>query len=574
MTSRFVPKQRVIITGLKSRLELNGKTGYVEKYLESGRVQIITTEGENLSLKTENLSLVVNDGEKNSSVASCTEIQPLIWQNIIFFYAFGNTPAKLLTRYFPTECPVCKVLLLGCGDPRHVFFTLWTHLQSRSAYRTTCLDVTMCDIEPSILARNTVLFKLILDKERADRLWCLFYAQYIDQACLDVLSQCGKDLLSVGDDLDAWHETSLGTPVRFCDQRTYDLVREIWKLYAKGRLTAGEESAKKQSRKEFLASKKISLGTAEMPSTTHVNMPLDSIMHVHPFGLSALQDTTMHLDMAAKFYREGKAPSCIYPSTETTHFLNPMILRGSGQQHDLHYSLDPTMGFHKSIMYLKTLEGPLHSTDRRVGKPDEAFVYSVCYRQFREWLSAFREAATANLVVIRGHCGDAFAFCDMLADVNIEDRNAVRCPHTLQPVTLQPDIPRVFDVIDTSNVSDSTGLLSMLCVTHRLLCPHRGALFTGVMSTVSNEKGGLAGLGAGYLKQELRIDLSTFMALTNLNFIDSYNFHSTNYGDYMQAATAELTGGSKSPGQAVKSSRTMEWRIGTYHPRNHLPIPH
>ena len=274
-----------------------------------------------------------------------------------------------------------------------------------------------------------------------------------------------------------------------------------------------------------------------------------------------MKDNMMHLEVAAKFYREGKAPPCIYtPKETTTHYLNPMILRGKGQTHELHYSLDPTMGFHKSMVYLKTAEGPLHSTDARVANPDEAFVYSICFRQFREWHDAFREAVTANLVVVRGRCGDALAFCDMLADTDMEDRHAFRCPHTLQAVTLLPDVPRVYDVIDTSNVSDSTGLLSMLCVTHRLLCPHRGALFTGVMSTVSTEQGGIA----GYLKQELRIDLTTFMALTNLHFIDSYNFHSSDYGEYMDTATAggRAKAGGLSPGQGVKSSRTMEWRIG------------
>ena len=276
MSNRFEARQRVVITGLKSRLELNGKVGFVEKYLESGRLNITTTEGESLSLKTENVSLV-DDQKSSNVVVSCAQIQQLIWQNIIFFYAFGNTPARLLTRHFPTESPVCRILLLGCGDLRHIFFTLWTHLKSRSAFRTTCLDVTMCDIEPAILARNTVLFKLILDNERADRLWCLFYAQYVDQACIDVLSQCAKDLLSVGNDLAAWHATPLGRLVRFTDQRTYELVREIWMLYAKGRLSAGEENAKKQFRKEFLSSKSISVGIAEMDTAKRLNMPLDSI---------------------------------------------------------------------------------------------------------------------------------------------------------------------------------------------------------------------------------------------------------------------------------------------------------
>ena len=42
-----------------------------------------------------------------------------------FFYPIGNTPAVCLTRHMPPEQPVVDCLLLGCGDPRNILYTLF-----------------------------------------------------------------------------------------------------------------------------------------------------------------------------------------------------------------------------------------------------------------------------------------------------------------------------------------------------------------------------------------------------------------------------------------------------------------
>ncbi|ATZ58019.1 hypothetical protein BCIN_15g05040 [Botrytis cinerea B05.10] len=45
-----------------------------------------------------------------------------------FFYPFGNTPAINLLQSRRPACEnddAVRVLLLGCGDPRNLLFTLW-----------------------------------------------------------------------------------------------------------------------------------------------------------------------------------------------------------------------------------------------------------------------------------------------------------------------------------------------------------------------------------------------------------------------------------------------------------------
>jgi len=62
------------------------------------------------------------------------------------FYAFGNTTAVSLTESLPQGVDA-DVLLLGCGDVRHILYTCYAEegLPKRK------LDVTACDIEPMII---------------------------------------------------------------------------------------------------------------------------------------------------------------------------------------------------------------------------------------------------------------------------------------------------------------------------------------------------------------------------------------------------------------------------------------
>mgnify|MGYP002403651946 FL=1 len=49
---------------------------------------------------------------------------PLIWPSKYFFYPIGNTSAVSLTMDIAPEEPA-KMLLLGCGDPRNVLYTMF-----------------------------------------------------------------------------------------------------------------------------------------------------------------------------------------------------------------------------------------------------------------------------------------------------------------------------------------------------------------------------------------------------------------------------------------------------------------
>ena len=52
---------------------------------------------------------------------------PLLWPKKQFFYPIGNTPATCFTQQLAPE-DAADVLLLGCGDPRSIMFTVHVDL--------------------------------------------------------------------------------------------------------------------------------------------------------------------------------------------------------------------------------------------------------------------------------------------------------------------------------------------------------------------------------------------------------------------------------------------------------------
>ena len=57
----------------------------------------------------------------------CTEMSHLLfWPTITYFYPVGNTSAVCLTEGLPPESKA-DLLLLACGDPRHILYTVYTN---------------------------------------------------------------------------------------------------------------------------------------------------------------------------------------------------------------------------------------------------------------------------------------------------------------------------------------------------------------------------------------------------------------------------------------------------------------
>ncbi|KAF2434974.1 hypothetical protein EJ08DRAFT_692880 [Tothia fuscella] len=95
-----------------------------------------------------------------------------------FFYAAGNTPAVNLVQHLPPGDDA-SIPLLGCGDVRNVLFTAYADASPNISKKTgRQLDITCCDQDAEVIARNILLYTLLLDDQaglQTYRTWEIYY---------------------------------------------------------------------------------------------------------------------------------------------------------------------------------------------------------------------------------------------------------------------------------------------------------------------------------------------------------------------------------------------------------------
>ncbi|KIJ65876.1 hypothetical protein HYDPIDRAFT_151538 [Hydnomerulius pinastri MD-312] len=148
------------------------------------------------------------------------------------FYSIGNTSAVCLTENLPPE-QKAEILLLARGDPRNILYTVYTN-ESDSTTDPQKLDITCCDIEVAVLARNAILFTLLADDGAQDRLrsiWNIFYHLMLDEtSLLLLLAQCRK-LVELAKGAESWRAGPYGHFLTVCDAATLAELRRFWNLY-------------------------------------------------------------------------------------------------------------------------------------------------------------------------------------------------------------------------------------------------------------------------------------------------------------------------------------------------------
>lgn len=148
-------------------------------------------------------------------------LRPTVISPITYFYPLGNTPAANLTQDLPPEIHDAKLMLAGCGDARNVLFTIYNETGRRS------LDFTCCDVQPPILARNILLYSLILDGEISNSLWDIYFHVAIKTSSAELLEKQAQKLLRSSVDAEAWTSSQYGSVIGSCNKHTLERVRQV-----------------------------------------------------------------------------------------------------------------------------------------------------------------------------------------------------------------------------------------------------------------------------------------------------------------------------------------------------------
>ncbi|KAI8964172.1 hypothetical protein F5Y11DRAFT_316828 [Daldinia sp. FL1419] len=372
------------------------------------------------------------------------------------FYPIGNTPAVSLTRSLPQGVDA-DILLLGCGDVRNILFTAY----SERGFPARKLDITCCDIESAIIARNVLLFTFLVDGISADNAWDIYFHLRIDENSNKSIKDQARKLVSLSSSIEQWNEGSYGSILRFCDAISLREARRVWTKYASP-----------QSKTEASFKKDLE-NTQRLPKLMdhqHKGQPgviLTGLRSAAPLAIASKEEV---LQAREQFWKHGSLSK--HPGT----IPNPLFAESMSAHTYLHYGTDPILGFHLATATAKLAPGsPLHPEK----SDDETLnVIAAARTEFRKWVAAFQEIPETHLT-LRFTVSDGLSFAHGLHAISNsrgKPTGLYRRQLDITAMEFDPEAyditdsaPTKFDVIDTSNLADHLGTLNLLLAAAPLL---------------------------------------------------------------------------------------------------------
>ncbi|KAJ3556964.1 hypothetical protein NM688_g1735 [Phlebia brevispora] len=391
---------------------------------------------------------------------------PAFWLTKPSFHPISNTPAVRLTQNLPYNVDA-TILLLGCGDPMSILYTLYSD-ESRCPSDRRKYDITCCDIEPAVLARNIVLFTLIVDDQYAETfplIWNIFFHIFLDEASETLLlTQCRK-LVAFSADMETWNRSEYASSLRFSSGFTLHELNRLWRLYLTP--TSFTPSQATQFREQFVRGMRIDPnGILHEPSAAR------------GAGLSGVQATLLYNSAFSHYWKTGvmfeteegvASPSIINPTFAYTAHQTGFVAHRA--------TTCPLSPFHLTPILATITSSTESSLDTSITE-----LFDLCQRQFRQWCDTSRlRLRGAPAVVIRFLVGDALAVCHSLKDyadngrqTNFEcvtpwNATLLKLDTTAYSRATKNSAPISYNVIDASDLVRHVGELNILIASGPLL---------------------------------------------------------------------------------------------------------
>ncbi|KAI1640756.1 MYND finger [Biscogniauxia mediterranea] len=468
---------------------------------------------------------------------------PAVVPYISQFYPLGDTPAVSLTRGLPQGSDA-DILLLGCGDVRNILYTAYTE----RGFPSRKLDITCCDVEQSILARNILLFTLLIDGVSTDDAWDLYFHLCISEGLNRTVKDQAAKLLGLSNSLQDWNQGTYGSVLTFCDGGSLHLVKEVWSKYA---APDSESCSLTQLIRHLQEAQEFSKGTREGADTAGV---ITGLRSAAPLSLASRDAVTQAYE---DFWDYGTFSALSSPLP------NPLFAETLSENLFIYTGTNPIIGFHLATAFARL--APASPLNPDSGKDGVWRVIDAARVQFREWTSAFQDISESRLS-LRFVVADALSFSHILQCTSAKDSTAANIyRRMLDPSPLILDVesygvngsaPTSFDVIDTSNLTDHIGALNILVASSPLLKGStRSILYTETLSKSSEtRKDQFNGLLCGHAPT-----VSLLIGLVPVDYWTNTTSISCVYELLVNAVF------SKEQGQQAHSR--VAWKLAKYFPR-------
>lgn len=292
-------------------------------------------------------------------------------------------------------------------------------------------------------------------------LWNVYHHLYLDEESAQVLQAHLVRLMAASSSFKDWRESEFGSNFRFGTASTLSSVRHMWHAYM--------ESLRREDQDQYRADFEGGL----KHSKSHRDAAVDgkdgvyaSVRAAAPFGVQALASEGMKIAIDAWL---GKGTTGLVSAN--TDIPNPVFAAKLSKHSVIRYDANPILSYHLATAYAHVAESsPLRSDNGSVD-PSSLAIVEAAQAQFAEWSQAFIDMASGDMT-LRFFAADALSLCHTLQhhlETGQMSGHFYRRQLTMERLELDPDeygvqskTPKRFDIVDTSNLSDTLGILNIL----------------------------------------------------------------------------------------------------------------
>ncbi|XP_028515261.1 uncharacterized protein LOC110240393 [Exaiptasia diaphana] len=355
--------------------------------------------------------------------------QTIYYSTGMISFPMGNTRNRSITEQIGTTNEQhLDLLFLGCGDLRNVLCTVSELSQRRPHHCPKSIDIHLNDYDPTILPRNAIILDIIGYinpdiPDDMDFLWNVSYNMTLSKSHGDRLRQVITSLINID------QNDENGITLRFQDSRTEQECLSVWKDWLELNL---DVETVKEERHEFNINQLASHEGILEHLLEKVGLAICSKSEFVKTSMRYWQQEVDHWTEKAS-------------TTDDSDFINPTLISPFEHIWKLNVNSSPFEGYMPfdpgDIMRHKSLT-------------------AVCKETLKMWVKRFQTFNKKHPVKISLWAGDALWLC-----------------------TSGLPSEMLFDVIDTSNVSDYVGLLNVLiCCGPRLKKERESMLHTSSMT--------------------------------------------------------------------------------------------
>jgi 2-polyprenyl-3-methyl-5-hydroxy-6-metoxy-1,4-benzoquinol methylase len=381
--------------------------------------------------------------------------------NFRFYYAYGNTPAQ----DFLQNCSGKKeptILVLGCGDMRSCFYSLWKNFNVNSRPRFDGVHFVLNDTSAAVLARNILFLYLCLRmpeeeselKKWLSGMWAIWYCHELYPSHDRLLHESLNALCKYSED---WSRSDnpLHSIVKFTAPTTLYEICKVWKMWLEQDMNVPSVETMHSARQaNYRSTSGLVLsdegasafveGCTEIPYEKKIDSKISDAQksEVVAYGKegSAFAEKVFGMNLSG-----------------THSFVNLTLFERADGRYNLHYFSLPFRGYYHTVTFSGERAQSLLPTKFLV--EDKHFqsvpLLANSVQQFSLWLRSSRDVLVSNHNV-------SFTF---------------NCSHALSLCFELEHSKSLFDLIYTSNLMDHLGPPNLVLSAIPLL-RESGLLFT------------------------------------------------------------------------------------------------